>query len=199
MHDYAIFSHDRTSIGRWLGVLSIFILSAISQIFIEIYKLTGYEAFIKASISAGVIYFILHYFFNNYMWKLGFFKIPDLSGEWEIIGETLNEDGSCKYKWDANIGIEQNWKKIVINLKTSNSQSFSQTATLEKQHGLESWLLSYSYKNEPKIHQSHELNAHKGYCQIEFNKDITTGNASYFNNNGRRTFGQMELNKVKND
>jgi hypothetical protein len=199
MHDYAIFNHDRAKIGRWLGVISILIAGTISQILIEIYNLTGIEAFAKATITIGLIYFILHYAFNNYIWKLQFFKIPDLSGKWKVIGRTLNEDGTIKYEWTANIGIEQNWEKIIINLKTDTSQSFSQTATLEKQHGLGSWLLSYSYKNEPKINQSHELNAHKGYCQIEFDTDITTGDASYFNNNGRRTFGQMQLIKEIND
>jgi hypothetical protein len=195
MHDYAIFNHDRTKIGRWLGVLSILIAGTISQILIEMYHLTGIEAFTKATITTGVIYFILHYVFNNFIWKLTIFGIPDLSGKWKVIGTTLNEDGSVKYEWTANIGIEQNWEKIIINLKTNSSQSFSQTATLEKQHGLGSWLLSYSYKNEPNINQSHELNAHKGYCQIEFNTDINIGDASYFNNNGRRTFGQMKLTK----
>lgn len=116
-----------------------------------------------------------------------------------MVGQTLNEDGGVKYNWDADINIEQNWKEIIVTLKTKNSQSYSQTATIEKRHGFGGWLLSYSYKNEPKTEQYHELNAHKGYCQIEFDKDITKGDASYFNNNGRRTFGIMQLDKVVND
>ena len=88
---------------------------------------------------------------------------------------------------------------VVDRLKTEQSQSFSQTATLEKQHGFGGWLLSYSYKNEPRIEQSHELNAHKGYCQIVIDKSIAVGDASYFNNNGRKTFGIMNLERINND
>lgn len=199
MHDYAVFEHNRATIGRWLGVISILISGGISQILIEIYSLTGLEAFAKATIATGVIYFILHWLFNKYIWKLPLFQIPDLSGKWKLEGQTLNEDGTVKYNWDANIGIEQTWEKIIIKLKTQNSTSYSQTATLEKQHGFGGWLLSYSYKNEPKTEQCHELNSHNGYCQIEFNKEITKGDASYFNNNGRRTFGIMNLTKEQND
>jgi len=199
MHDYAIFEHNRATIGRWLGIISILISGGISQMLIKMYNLTGWEAFTKATITTGVIYFILHWLFNKYIWKLPLFQIPNLSGKWKLTGQTLNEDGNIKYNWNANVGIEQTWEKIIINLKTQNSQSYSQTATLEKQHGLGGWLLSYSYKNEPYTEQCHELNSHKGYCQIEFNKEILEGNASYFNNNGRRTFGIMKLVKEKND
>lgn len=197
MHDYAVFEHNRATIGRWLGIISILISGGISQMLIKMYNLTGWEAFTKATITTGIIYFILHWLFNKFVWKLPIFQIPNLSGKWKVIGKTLNEDGTIRYEWNANIGIEQTWEKIIINLKTKNSQSYSQTATLEKQHGLGSWLLSYSYKNEPYTEQVHELNSHKGYCQIEFNKEISKGNASYFNNNGRRTFGIMKLEKEK--
>ncbi len=197
MHDYAIFGHDRASIGRWLGVASIMIAGGISQLLADLYKWTGIEAFSKATVTTAIIYFILHWIFNNYAWKLPFFKIPDLVGKWNIQGKTLAENGEVKYDWDAEIGIEQTWKDIVITLKTKNSQSYSQTATLEKQYGIGGWLLSYSYKNEPATEQYHELNAHKGYCQIVFDKEITKGDASYFNNDGRRTFGIMKLQKVE--
>ena len=197
MHDYAVFEHNRATIGRWLGIISILISGGISQMLIKMYNLTGWEAFTKATITTGILYFILHWLFNKFVWKLPIFQIPNLSGKWKVIGKTLNEDGTIRYEWNANIGIEQTWEKIIINLKTKNSQSYSQTATLEKQHGLGGWLLSYSYKNEPYTEQVHELNSHKGYCQIEFNKEISKGNASYFNNNGRRTFGIMKLEKEK--
>ena len=52
MYDYAIFNHDRTKIERWLGVISILIAGTISQILIEIYNLTGIEAFVKGNSNA---------------------------------------------------------------------------------------------------------------------------------------------------
>ena len=199
MHNYAIFGHDRAKIGRWLGVVSIAISGGMSQLLVHVYALTGIEAFTKATITTAVIYFILHWVFNKYIWKLPFFEIPNLSGKWEIVGKTLEEGGGVKYNWNAEIKIEQNWKEIINTLKTNKSQSYSQTATIEKRHGFGGWLLSYSYKNEPLTEQYHELSSHKGYCQIEFDKDIVKGDASYFNNNGRRTFGIMKLVKVTDD
>lgn len=199
MHDYAIFGHDRAMVGRWLGVASILIAGGIAQLLLGAYQWTGIEAFSKATVTTAAVYFVLHWVFNNLVWKLPIFEIPNLSGTWNLKGQTLDEDGGIKYDWDAQVGIEQTWKDIIIHQKTSNSQSYSQTATIEKQHGLGGWLLSYSYRNEPVTEQSHELNAHKGYCQIEFDTAITKGDASYFNNNGRRTFGTMQLEKVKND
>ncbi len=200
MHDYAIFGHDRAMIGRWLGVASILIAGGIAQLLLDAYKWTGIEAFGKATVTTALVYFVLHWIFNNLVWKLPVFKIPNLSGTWDLKGQTLNEDGGIKYDWDAQVGIEQTWKDIIIHLKTSNSQSYSQTATLAKRHGpLGGWLLNYDYKNEPATDQAYELNAHKGYCQIEFNNELTSGDASYFNNNGRRTFGTMQLEKVIND
>lgn len=199
MHDYAIFGHDRAAIGRWLGVASIVVAGTISQLLANMYGWTGIEAIGKATVTTAATYFILHWIFNNYAWKLPFFKIPDLAGTWNIKGKTLTEDGGTKYDWEADIAIEQTWKDITICLKSPNSKSYSQTATLEKRHGFGGWLLSYSYTNEPATEQYHELNAHKGYCQIEFNKELTKGDASYFNNNGRRTFGIMQLEKAKND
>ncbi len=198
MHDYAVFGHDRTVIGRWLGVISILSAGGISQLLALAQNLTGIEAFTKATITTGVIYFILHWIFNRWCWKLPFFEIPDLTGEWNITGFTLDETGATKFEWYGSIGIEQNWKNICIHLKTKNSQSYSYTATLSKKHGpIGGWLLSYSYKNDPEIEQTHELNSHKGYCEIDFNKDLTIGKASYFNSSGRRTFGKMDLERAK--
>ena len=199
MHDYAIFGHDRAAIGRWLGVASIILAGAISQLIVNIYQWTGIEAISSATVTTAAVYFVLHWIFNKYAWRIPFFKIPDLSGKWNIIGQTLNEDGSIKHEWEAQIAIEQTWKDIAIRLKNHTSQSYSQTATLEKRHGFGDWLLSYSYTNEPATNQFHELNSHKGYCQIEFDGDVIEGDASYFNNNGRRTFGTMKLQKVNND
>jgi hypothetical protein len=196
MHDYAIFGHSRTSIGRWLGVVSVIITGALSSLFLWLYKATNIEAFATAIITPAIIYFILHYFFDKVAWRIPFFSIPDISGVWVVQGETLNEDGTTKYPWNAEIDIEQTWEKICISLKTSQSSSESYTATLGKKPGTKGgWVLHYSYTNNPDLGQFHELNSHKGYCELVFNKDLRLGEAAYFNSNGRRTFGKMNLKK----
>lgn len=94
MHDYAVFGHDRASIGRWLGFTAIAIAGGIAQILSMASNLTGLDAFTKATITTGLVYFALHWLFNKWIWKVPFFEIPDISGEWNIRGQTLNDDGS---------------------------------------------------------------------------------------------------------
>lgn len=196
MHDYAIFGHDRSSIGRWLGLGSIMIAGGIAQLLTVAFSATGWEAFTKATITTGAAYFAIHWLFNKYAWKIPFFSIPDLNGTWKIEGITLDENGDTKFNWEGELGITQDWKSILIHLKTTNSQSKSYTATISKRHEPRGgWLLSYSYRNEPELHQSHELKSHKGFCEIEIDKNLKIGKAAYFNSGGRRTFGVMSLNK----
>lgn len=196
MHDYAIFGHDRSAIGRWLSFGSLIIAGGIAQFLAWASSITGWEAFTKASITTGIVYFVIHWIFNKWAWKIPFFSIPNLNGTWKIIGKTLDENGDTKFDWEGDLGITQDWKSILIHLKTKNSQSKSYTATLSKRHEVcGGWLLSYSYKNEPKLEKSHELKPHKGFCEIEIDEKLETGEASYFNSGGRRTFGIMTLNK----
>lgn len=200
MHNYAVFGHDRAAIGRWLGFGSIMLAGGIAQLLAWANSLTGFSAFTKATITTGIIYFSLHWLFNKWAWRIPFFEIPNLSGIWELEGKTLSENGDIKFNWDGVLGIEQNWKEILVHLKTKNSQSKSYTATISKRHGpTGGWLLTYSYKNEPELEQSHELNSHKGYCEVELDSKLTIGKASYFNSAGRRTFGIMNLRKKLND
>ena len=171
MHDYAIFNHNRATVGRWIGVFSLSIAGGISQLLAYLYSWTGINAFTQATVTTAVVYFILHFLFNKYVWKY-IYGIPNLNGKWKVEGKTLNEDSTIKYDWNAEINIEQTWKKIVIHLKTKNSKSFSYTATVQKIEGPAIWLLRYSYGNEPNLEKCHELNAHKGYCQIELELDL---------------------------
>lgn len=196
MHDYAVFGHSRATVGRWLGVSSIIITGAVSSLLVWLYQVTNIQAISAAVITPAVIYFILHYIFNKFAWKIPLFSVPNISGVWSVSGETLNEDGTTKYSWDAEIDIEQSWEKICISLKTSQSSSESYTATLGKKPGTKGgWILHYSYTNNPELCQFGELNSHKGYCELIFDQSLKTGEAAYFNSNGRRTFGKMILNK----
>lgn len=196
MHDYAIFGHDRSNIGRWLGLGAIIIAGGFVQFFAWANSITGWEAFTKSSVTVGTIYFFIHWLFNKLAWKIPFFSIPDLNGTWKVEGITLDENGNAKFNWEGELGITQDWKNIVIHLKTKNSQSQSYTATLSKRHEPRGgWLLSYSYKNEPELEQRHEINPHKGFCEIEIDENLKKAKAAYFNSNSRRTFGIMNLSK----
>ncbi|WP_447018233.1 Cap15 family CBASS effector [Shewanella algae] len=118
MHDYAVFGHDRSAIGRWLGFISIALSGGIAQLLAIASNLSGIDAFTKATITTGVVYFLLHWIFNKWVWKISFFEVPNLNGEWELKGQTLNDDGTTKFDWEGSIGIEQTWKNIQVHLKT---------------------------------------------------------------------------------
>lgn len=194
MHDYAVFGHNRATIGRWLGIASVVVAGAVSSLISWVNELTGFQAVTGVAITTGVVYFGLHWLFNKFAWKIPLFKIPDLSGVWKVSGTTLTEEGEVRFSWEAEIDIEQTWERIVICLKTKDSASESYTATLSKANGSKAgWRLSYSYSNHPNIEQTHELSYHKGYCELYIDKDLTSGTGAYFNSNGRRTFGKMDL------
>ncbi|CAH7151071.1 MULTISPECIES: Cap15 family cyclic dinucleotide receptor domain-containing protein [Vibrio] len=200
MHDYASFDHNRATVGRWLGVGSLMLAGGFANLVVWLRDLTGIEYFVQASLTTGAIYAVLHYLFNKFIWKVKIFKVPDLSGHWSIKGTTLNEDGSEKYPWDGKLDIEQSWEKIAIRLETKSSESYSYTATLAKLAGTSGgWRLSYSYSNTPHMQFSHELNGHKGFCEVIFSENLKTARANYFNSNGRRTFGVMDLERESND
>ncbi|WP_081304672.1 Cap15 family cyclic dinucleotide receptor domain-containing protein [Aeromonas hydrophila] len=197
MHDYAVFGHSRATIGRYLGTTSVILTGLISSIMLWVSQFDGLTFMATVTISTAALYFTLHWLFNNHVWKIPLFKIPDLNGVWLVRGETLSEeDGVVKYNWEAEIDIEQTWEKVSINLKTKQSSSESYTATLAKKSGTRGgWILHYSYSNSPDASQFHELNSHRGYCEVIFDKELTSGEAAYFNSNGRRTFGKMYLTR----
>jgi SMODS-associating 2TM, beta-strand rich effector domain len=197
MHDYAVFGHSRATIGRYLGTASVILTGLISSVILWLHQVDGLSFMAGATVSTAFVYFSLHWVFNNYVWKVPLFKIPDLNGVWSVRGETLSEDdGVIKYNWEAEIDIEQTWEKISINLKTKQSSSESYTATLVKKSGTRGgWALHYSYSNSPDASQFHELNSHRGYCEVIFDRELTSGEAAYFNSNGRRTFGKMYLTR----
>src|SRR5471032_1059780 len=158
MHDYAVFGHDRAVIGRWLGVVSILGASVIAQILSFASSTSGWEVLSKSTITTGAVYFALHWVFNKWAWKFPFLDVPDLNGKWLVESKTLSEEGEIRWQWNGVIGIEQDWKQIVIHLDTETSESLSYTATLMKRNSpIGGWLLSYSYSNESRLEVTHEL------------------------------------------
>lgn len=196
MHDYAIFNHSRALIGRFLGIASFVLASAITSITAYLATLEGGALLAGASITSALIYLGLHWVFNHHVWRFKFLDIPDISGIWQVEGETLDEDGEVRFKWTGELDINQKWEKILISQETPKSHSKSYTATLEKSGKVKGGsILHYSYKNEPKTGQYNTLQNHTGYCEIKFDESAQTGEAAYFNSNGRRTFGRMYLTK----
>lgn len=197
MHKYAIFHHSRDTVGRWLGVSSLLLSGVLVDLLAWMQAISGLGTFTKISIATASIYFTLHWLFNKFGWRAKFLGIPNLNGVWRVDGKTLNPEGGALFNWSGELLIEQSWTNILVTQKTKESQSYSYTATLFKRGGDQSnWMLTYSYKNEPKLEKCEELSAHRGYCEIEFDLKLESGQATYFNNAGRKTAGVMELSRT---
>ena len=80
MHDYAVFGHSRATIGRYLGTASVILTGLISSVILWLHQVDGLSFMAGATVSTAVVYFALHWTFNNYVWKVPLFKIPDLNG-----------------------------------------------------------------------------------------------------------------------
>ncbi len=194
MHEYTIINHDRASVGRWLGIISLIIAGMISELISKVSSLTGFEALGKVTVTIAVVYFGLHWLFNNYIWK--HLSLPDISEQWDITGKTLDTEGNTIYDWKGKLSIEQKWDKIAIHFKTEKSEGISYVATLLKKDGAGIWSLKYSYKNDPSAKFAHSLNAHKGCSEIDFSSDLSQGEGFYFNSNERSTFGTIQLKRI---
>ena len=137
----------------------------------------------------------MHWAFGRYGWRVlcWFSQVPDISGSWDCKGQTRNPDGAVTREWQGTVNITQDWERIKVGLKTSQSGSYSVSAALLPE-GDGGWLLMYSYKNEPRAGEP-ELHAHVGYCEMHFDPGMSRAEGDYFNARVRGTFGRMTLTK----
>lgn len=198
-HEYSIIGHKRSEIGRWLGVASVVLAPVMTYFIIWISQLPflmGSQGKLSAfTVSTGIIYLVLYWVFNRYgwIWLDKILNIPNLSGRWQVNGTTLNQDGTVRFNWNGELIISQKWDCIAIELKTGQSSSYSETASLLVKHDNEV-KLSYSYQNHPRSGEA-ELQKHQGFCELIFNTSLNKVEGHYFNTLGRYTFGRMELTK----
>lgn len=205
-HEYALLGGiSRAKVGRYLGILSagisaiivFFLLSAV-----DLAKSLGIPANLTPSVlslfGAGAVFTVIYWILDRYVWRWALIGnllgVPNLSGEWECEGQTLNQDGAQSYNWTANITIIQSWDKIRVRLKTPQSGSNSNSAALICDEA-DGYRLFYSYKNDPRIGEP-ELKSHRGFAEIVFDKELQSGEGEYFNGHGRYTFGIMKLKRI---
>lgn len=150
----------------------------------------------------GTAYFYIFYFLaEKLILRIQFLskicKVPNLNGDWEIVGEGKNDITQEIYPWSGKLEIEQTLEKISVRLSTANSTSSSKslTATLKCDEGC--YILKYGYDNTPNNSAPGEMKKHSGNCKITFTKDLLTGTANYSNEiRDRKTDGTMKLTKV---
>jgi len=204
-HEYALIGGmNRAKIGRYLSLIAAFISSVIVFILLTIVDLVqrfGIYGSLPPSllslVGAGTVFFVLYWLFDKYVWRWPrlnkFLKVPNLIGDWECIGQTLNPDGTPSYSWNGTVTIIQSWDKLRVRLKTAQSGSNSITAALIWDEA-DGYRLLYNYRNDPKIGET-ELKSHLGFADLTFAKDCQSAEGGYFNGHGRFTFGTMQLRR----
>jgi hypothetical protein len=202
LHEYTVIGHNRSEIGRWLGVASLILspllASALGSLIVNnsINIPDGMKGNLASlTVSAALVYLCLYWIFNRYGWRWldRLLSIPNLSGQWLVTGETLNSDGTTKYDWKARVTITQYWDRIAIELRANQSSSYSDTASLLVKPDGE-FKLSYSYQNHPQQGEA-QLQKHQGFSELIFNANKKEATGHYFNSLGRYTFGRMKLIK----
>jgi hypothetical protein len=200
-HEYAIIGHKRSEIGRWLGFASVILAPILTGLITWASAWPLLAASVQAkmvafTMSTGLVYAALYWVFNRYVWRwlnkvLG---IPDLSGTWSVTGKSLTLEGEVRFDWSGSLTITQKWDRIAIELKTNQSGSFSETASVLLKHDGAA-KLSYSYQNHPRAGEP-ELQKHQGFCELTFDAGRSGAEGHYFNSMGRYSFGRMQLSRT---
>jgi hypothetical protein len=202
-HEYSVVGHSRTTVGRYLGMAAAAVAAASASLSVALADaftslgLTGWEQQVGAvSITAALAYAGIHWGFNKFGWKQAcwFMQFPNIDGVWECKGETWSEDGAAPAEWSGSVTVSQTWEKLRVHLRTKQSSSNSVSAALVPEPD-GSWMLLYSYRNEPRIGEPAEMKPHLGYCEMRFAPDLRHADGDYFNVRGRRTAGRMTLTR----
>jgi hypothetical protein len=204
-HEYALLGGvNRAKFGRLLGLIAASVSAAIGFVLlamVDLAKQYGLPANLTPSVlslvGAGAVFTALYWLFDRYAWRWSFLKpvikVPNLAGEWNCKGQTINPDKSLGYVWSASITIHQSWDKIKVHVKTDQSSSSSIAAAIVCDDA-DGFHLMYNYRNQPGTGEK-ELHAHVGFCELLFHRSLFTAEGEYFNGNGRYTFGTMKLTR----
>lgn len=206
-HEYAIVGHSRARVGLYIALASGAIASTLtfmgSYVAHQIENSGYYDVpeLILWPFTAVSIFGILFIIFDAFAWKVMGLKalvgVPDISGCWQLTGQSYDIDQNPTYPWSGTIDITQKYEKICIHLRTATSSSHSVSAAIVPE-GRVGYRLIYAYRNEPKPGQK-ELNSHIGHCELLFNPNLTEAEGSYFNSGGRFTHGTMKLERTSDN
>ncbi|MBD9541298.1 hypothetical protein IB276_17725 [Ensifer sp. ENS04] len=205
-HEYTVLGGmNRARIGQYLAVVSACISGGVVFVLlsaVDLAKRLGVAASLPPSVlsltGAGSVFLVLYWFLDRYAWRWAWIsrvlKVPDLSGDWNCVGQSLGSDGSIRHTWIGKVTIVQTFDRIRVRLKTSQSGSNSTIAALILDEA-DGYRLYYSYRNDPRIGEP-ELASHRGTAEITFAKDLKSGLGEYVNSYGRSTSGRLTLTRA---
>jgi hypothetical protein len=204
-HEYALLNgRNRSSIGRIIGGMASVVSGAVTFMVLKLNDIAqrlGWDhnvpPMVISLIGAATVYALLYWLFDKFAWKwkwVGLWlKVPNVSGSWQCVGQSLNQPDGVTTPWSGVIKIAQSWDRLRVTMQTSDSISCSINAALV--HDDDGPVLIYNYANSPTITRS-DLSAHMGFAQLNFSPDLNSASGEYFNGHGRFTYGTMELSRI---
>ena len=146
--------------------------------------------------SAVVIYQILYYTFDHFIWKyrllryLRIVTVPNLNGKWK--GHIKSSYEPNEQDYPISVVITQQWSKILVRLETDKSHSKSIAASFLMEDSSSPELM-YVYGNEPRSITPESMHPHTGTTRLRLDGSVLQG--TYYTGRGRSTFGDIRLEK----
>lgn len=202
MHDYSIDKHPKEKILFFLALIAIttapLLQDLADKIVTYLQVSTGWSSAPVVAVPVFAIFAGLYFLFNKYLWRIDSLRrallVPDLNGVWACEGQTTLKNGEpADNQWNAIITITQSWSKMLIHLKTTQSESKSISASIFHEDGV-GYRLLYQYNNNPNANELDLLN-HSGTTELLFSEDTSTASGSYYTDRHRTTVGTMNLTK----
>ena len=204
MHDYSIDKHPKEKVLFFLALVAITsapIIKELAEYLVSLLEVsTGWSSAPVVAVPVFGLFAGLYLLFDKYLWKISWLRkvllVPDLNGRWSCNGHTnLKNAEQVDYDWKAIVSITQSWSKILIHLKTSQSESKSISASIYHEAGV-GYRLLYQYNNQPNASEL-DLNNHSGSAEILFTEDTASASGSYYTDRHRTTVGTMNLAREK--
>ncbi|KQX96859.1 hypothetical protein ASD28_17360 [Massilia sp. Root133] len=206
-HEYTMMGGvNRAKIGRYLSLASstisaglVFLLLTAVDLAKKFHLPVNVPPAVLSLVGAGAVFGALYWLLNSYMWRwpgvTHILKVPDLSGTWDCVGESLGPNAPVPPQWNGEVTVVQTWDKLRIRLKTAHSGSSSMAAALGYD-SVDGFVLLYQYRNDPNIVAAAAgMASHMGCAVVTITKDLKSASAEYFNGGSRLTFGKMSWTK----
>ena len=194
MHSYASDSLDRSIVPWVIAGISVCIAYVYSKLSVLLCLTIPWW---MESPSILGVYGILHWLYDHHLWKLTFCRvrlsqIPNCNGTWYGLINSTHNGGE---ETEGMLAIHQTWSKILVEFKSSTSESFSRMASFNVCPGVSTGLI-YEYANDPKIHAKQDMHAHRGLSFIKLNQSRTTLEGDYYTGRDRCTQGTLQMRLV---
>ena len=150
--------------------------------------------------SVVVIYRMLHYAFDHFIWKWSWLRkinlvtVPNLNGRWQ--GHLTSSYTPDNTPHPISVVITQQWSKIWIRLEAEKSHSKSIAASILTDNPTSPELI-YVYENDPNAIVQKSMQKHGGTARLRLIDSTLCG--QYYTGRGRGTIGDITLKRSKDN